>query len=257
MFIFDTTKPIGLHDARQFIDENCRKAEMFKYCGMKPKHMLMPLDSGEGRTTFTDYVAAQYKQHHVLSFTCGLDDYLEYVLDGTLPQLRQTFGQIAAAAIYTNQYENVVSMDISAIANHLNESQLPEFIENASRLCKHAYVVFFISSQRSRNEERLVQKLVEAVPDIQEIPVQPYTLDELADMIIYDMTEHSIIVDLDDFHRIVKEMLEAREIHTAKGLIALSRELMACADYSAYCYPYLSKHAIEQYYAEWMKKKGV
>jgi len=110
-----------------------------------------------------------------------------------------------------------VSMDISAIANHLNESQLPEFIENASRLCKHAYVVFFISSQRSRNEERLVQKLVEAVPDIQEIPVQPYTLDELADMIIYDMTEHSIIVDLDDFHRIVKEMLEAREIHTAKG----------------------------------------
>ena len=89
----------------------------------------------------------------------GLDDYIEIAFDGTLQQLKQAFAAIDSAAVYTNEYCNIIGMDISGISSHLGETQLTEFMKNCKRVCEHACVVFFVHTTPNRNEEKLMEKL--------------------------------------------------------------------------------------------------
>src|SRR5699024_10613320 len=98
----------------------------YQWSDLRPCHLIIPLDSGYGRTTLVEYMATVYKEYGVLDFTSSLDDYIEITFDGTLPQLRAAFGLICSAAEYANAYENIISMDISALATHAGETQYTE-----------------------------------------------------------------------------------------------------------------------------------
>ena len=74
---YDITKPIGLATPCKEIESTCSNAHMYKRCGLRPKHYIIPLDSGSGRTTLVEYMTDKYKEAGVLSFTSGLDDYIE------------------------------------------------------------------------------------------------------------------------------------------------------------------------------------
>lgn len=249
-------KPVGMQQVIGFIENVCREAAMYRCIGAKPAHLLVALDPGEGRSTLVEYMVRMYKAHGVLPFTCGLDDYLEVVLDGTLPQLRRTFMQIGACAVYANHYENVVAMDVTAIAAHLNESQFTEFMERCSRLCEHACVVFFTSAQRSRNEERMVQKLVEGIPDICEIAVEPYKTDELTTMMQEHLEMLNIRVeDREGMCSLLRQMAEQLEPQCARAAVEGVRRMMRYVDFTAMpaC---LSREDIALIRADWQKKKG-
>ena len=86
---YDITKPVGLNTPCMEIEDTCSKAHMFKRCGLRPKHYIVPLDSGSGRTTLVEYMTDRYKKAGVMDFGSGLDDYIEVSFDGTLPQLTQ------------------------------------------------------------------------------------------------------------------------------------------------------------------------
>ena len=159
-------KPVGLETPCKEIETICSQALMYKRCGLRPPHLILPLDAGSGRTTFLEYMADRFREAGVIPFSSGFEDYLEICLDGTLPQLRQAFAAIDAAAVYTNFYQNIVGMDISLLALHLGESQLAEFLKNSKRICEYACGVFFVQSEPSRNEERLLEKLCETVGHI-------------------------------------------------------------------------------------------
>ena len=135
---YDITKPIGLATPCKEIESTCSNAHMYKRCGLRPKHYIIPLDSGSGRTTLVEYMTDKYKEAGVLSFSSGLDDYIEIAFDGSLQQLKQAFAAIDSAAVYTNEYCNIIGMDISGISAHLGETQLSEFMRNCKRVCEHA-----------------------------------------------------------------------------------------------------------------------
>ena len=97
---YDITKPIGLTTPCKEIESTCSKAHMYKRCGLRPKHYIIPLDSGSGRTTLVEYMTDMYKEAGVLNFPSGLDDYIEIAFDGTLQQLKQAFSAIESAAVY-------------------------------------------------------------------------------------------------------------------------------------------------------------
>ena len=98
-------------------------------------------------------MATVYKEYGVLDFTSSLDDYIEITFDGTLPQLRAAFGLIRSAAEYANAYENIISMDISALATHAGETQYTEFLNGCQQICKHAWLSFlfilFLAARKS------------------------------------------------------------------------------------------------------------
>ena len=106
-----TKIPIGLANAVAAIKKNIDQAHIYHRCGLKPPHYIINLDAGNGQTTLTEYIATSYADYGVRHFG-GLDMFLEYTLDGSMEQLKKVFADIRACAVYTNEYEGVIAMDI-------------------------------------------------------------------------------------------------------------------------------------------------
>lgn len=232
---YDVTKPIGLVSPCEEIERTCSEAHMYRRCGVRPKHFIVPLDAGSGRTTLIEYMTDKYKEAGVMDFTSGLDDYIEVVFDGTLQQLKQAFSAIDSAAVYTNEYCNIISMDISEISTHIGETQFTEFIKNCKRVCEHACVVFFVHSTPTRNEERLLDKLCEAVDNVRRLTVEPYSKNDMVSLIIKATAAHGIVCDTGDTFRHTLECLVTEfNISSVKDANAAAEYLVQFADFSGF-----------------------
>ena len=227
-------EPIGLEALRAEVREICSDARVYKRCGLRPPHFLVCLDPGAGRTTFVEYMADMYKEHGVIRFS-GLDDYLELELDGTLQQLRQAFSRIDAAAVYTNEFTNIVAMDISGVAPHINETQFTEFISNTKRICSSACVVFFVRSVPSRCEEKLIEKLASAVGDLKRIESEPYTPENLCDLIVRFIENRGIVIDQPrKFCSFLQCAVMEHGIADVKGASSFAERIVRHADFSGF-----------------------
>lgn len=224
-------KLIGLDTVRAEIQSVCQKAEVYKRCGKKPEHLIVNLDKGSGRTSLIRYMADMYKAHNVLDFSGSRDEYIEYCFDGTLGQLRNGFAFIDSAADYTNEYSNIIGLDISKIALHLNELQFSEFITNIERVCKSAVVVFFVSSVLGKNEERLIEKLQESVDNIRRVDTEPYTSDDICELVIRRIEGCGIAVDSGKaFRAVLLETVNEFDIMSVRDAVLTADTLVRFAD---------------------------
>ena len=139
---YEITKPIGLRTPCEEIEKACEAAHVYRRCGLRPRHFIVPLNSGNGRTTLIEYMADMYKESGVLDFISGLDDYIEITLDGSLQQLKQAFAEIDAAAVYTNEYCNIIGMDISYYLEKSKHDELRNFIRRLEAY-QDSYVFVF------------------------------------------------------------------------------------------------------------------
>lgn len=250
---YDITKPIGLATPCKEIESTCSNANMYKRCGLRPKHYIIPLDSGSGRTTLVEYMTDKYKEAGVLDFTSGLDDYIEIVFDGTLQQLRCAFAAIDSAAVYTNEYRNIISMDISGISAHLSETQLPEFMKNCKRVCEHACVIFFVHTKPNRHEEKLLEKLCETIDNIKRLEVEPYTMKDICSLIAKTVEGHGIeIKHKKIFRDVLSEMVSEFCIASVRDAITAADALVHFADFSGFS-PTVDENSLKSMIASWHK----
>lgn len=250
---YDIARPIGLATPCKEIEATCSKAHMFKRCGLRPKHYILPLDSGAGRTTLIEYMTDKYKEAGVMDFSSGIDEYIEVSFDGTLPQLKQVFANIDSAAVYTNEYCNIVGMDVSNIALHLGETQFAEFLKNCKRVCEHACVLFFIHAIPTKNEEKLVEKLVETIDNIQRLEVEPYTNDDMCALITKTISEHGIeIKHKSAFCVMLSDAISEFCITNVKDAINTADELVHYADFSGFT-PTVDEHSLKAMINSWHK----
>jgi len=250
---YDITKPIGLLTPCKEIENTCKMAHMYKRCGIRPKHYIIPLDSGSGRTTLIEYMADMYKKAGVISFTSGLDDYIEIAFDGSLQQLRQAFYAVDSAAVYTNEYCNIIGMDISGISNHLGETHFTEFMKNCKRVCEYAYVVFFIHTTPTKNEEKLLNKLCEEIDNIKRLSVEPYTKDDMCAFIIKSIVQHGIDIKHETgFHAVLMDMISQFGITSVKNAISTADALVHFADFSGFI-PTVDENSLKLMITSWHK----
>lgn len=248
---YDISKPIGLTTPCKEIESTCNKAHMYKRCGLGPKHYIVPLDSGSGRTTLVEYMTDKYKEAGVLSFTSGLDDYIEIAFDGTLQQLKQAFAAIDSAAVYTNEYCNIIGMDISGISAHLGETQLTEFMKNCKRVCEHACVIFFVHTTPNRNEEKLLEKLCETVDNIKRLVVEPYTKEDMCALIVKTVEEHGIeIKHKTVFRGVLADMVSEFCITSVKDAISTADTLVHFADFTGFT-PVVDENSLKLMITSW------
>ncbi len=226
-------QPIGLKTACTEIQRVCAKSHLYKYCSLKPKHMIIPLAAGEGRTTFLEYMADMYRHHRILNFYSGGDDFIEVSFDGTLQQLQFTFAEINSAAIYTNSYENIIGMDVSNIALHLDEIQGREFLHNCQRICEHACVVFFTNATLTRNEERLLAKLEADLSNITRLKSDPYTIQDLAEIIEKAINERGIYFQKSKItQKQIVKLLTSYNVNCIKESAVIIDEIISNIDFS-------------------------
>lgn len=228
-------RPIGLAAPCAEIEANCGKADMYKRCGLRPSHLIIPLDPGSGRTTLIEYMADMYKKAGVLNFTSGLDDYVEIVFNGELPQLKRGFAAINSAAIYANRYAELVGMDISGVADRCGETQFSELLKESKRICAHACVVFFVHSTPTRNEERLLEKLCETIDNVKRLDVEPYTREDMCALIIKTIADHGVEIKHEElFRETLADMVAEFGVSGVKDAIAMGEALVRLADFSGF-----------------------
>ena len=244
-------RPVGLNTPCEEIERTCSHAQMYRQCGLHPDHLILPLDAGSGRTTFLEYRTDRYKEAGVMPFISGPDDYLEIQFDGTLPQLRQAFAEIDAAAVYTNAYGNLVSMDISALAQHLGETQGVEFLKNIKKVCEHACVIFFVHAEPTRGEEKLLEKLCDSVDHIKRLTVEPYTRDDLCKLVIRSVEDFGIEIRQEDrFRRDLAKLPPEFPIDTVRDALTCAESIARFADYTKFV-PVVDPNSLVSMLNEW------
>ena len=95
------TAPVGAEEIVSVLAEMCANNAVHKHCGIAPPQFVINLDAGNGQTTITRYISETLLKNEIRHFG-GMDLFLEYTLDGTMPQLKQVFGDIRTCAVYTN-----------------------------------------------------------------------------------------------------------------------------------------------------------
>lgn len=244
--------PVGLPAACAEVQSVCNQASVYR-CGLKPNHLILPLDAGEGRTTFLAYMTAMYQRHGVLPFASGLDDYLEITLDASsIQKLKQGFEGIDGG--YMNNYENIIGLDISNVANHMDGPQLPEFLFQVERLCDSACAVFFVRLTPSRAEEKLLDKLCDRVDHIKRLPAQPYTSEDIRDIIIRNITDHDVALQEETtFRAKLLEVVKDFGVADVRDAIAAARSAIHFADFNNHFTPTIDLQGIEAMVERWQQ----
>lgn len=220
----DFSQPLGLHQAVQAIHNLCASSVPYENTRAAPS--LIELDAGNGQTTFTKYAARMAIKHKIRQVV-GLTTYLEFTVDPKKDQMQMMFGQIAAAAKGVNNYESVISFDITALTECVHEEQTEFFLNRLKEIAKHAIVLLYISPTKVKSAAKhseLKEKLKESIAGLQIVEVDPYTTTELCQMVLKKLDDYGIdIVDTDAF-------TEKLELVVAESNLSCAKETEAIAE---------------------------
>lgn len=227
-------KPIGLGTAVSAICNTCKHSDMFYRCGITPSHYIFNLDSGNGQTTLTEYIANMYYEAKVRRFG-GLDLFLEYKLDGSMGQLKKMFANIESCAIYTNKFEGIVAIDISELANYINEAQVDYFLKGINETGTHATLILYVPSKQNKNTANLINKVTDSIENIEYIDIRPYTTREIVDVVKELLGKSGICIrDINEVEDKFGTFVLSEEIKDIKSAQALCMRLIRHADFSSF-----------------------
>lgn len=235
MVNYEITKPVGLNTICDIVETNCAKAEVFKRSAIKPHHLIIHLDLGQGRSTLLEYIVDKYKENGVLDFSSGIDDYLEIDFDGTYNNFRKGVETIHDAAVYSNSFKDVIGFNASALASHRQETQWTEFNSLIKEISKSANLIFFVNYESTKYDEFVINAIKNNVENVDELFASPYTYDEYAYIIERNIENNGVVIkNLDEFHIAICNFVKVKNIATVKDAISLADEFIQYADFSTH-----------------------
>lgn len=226
--------PVGAEEVVSVLAEVCANGAAHKHCGIAPPHFVINLDAGNGQTTITRYISETLSKNEIRHFG-GMDPFLEYILDGTMTQLKQVFGDIHTCAVYTNNFEGVVAIDITALSKYANEAQAEFFLEEIKKVCRTATVILYTGGIPSRGVLSVINKLKATVHNVSIIHLDTYTPDELVCIAERLLDEYGVSGDAsDEFHNALREVVTLEACQTVKDTMAVTERAVKMADFSGY-----------------------
>lgn len=241
--------PIGVQEVVSAVAGVCANRDAHKRCGLAPPHFVIRLDAGNGQTTVTRFIAETFAQNGLRRFG-GLDLFLEYTLDGTLPQMRQVFADIDACAVYTNGFEGVVAVDITALSEYAEEEQAAFFLEGIEKVGRSATVILYTGAAPSRGLSSLVERFKSAARSVCDIRPGAYTPEELARIAERQLDKHSVALEgYEELHGALCDVMRARGCRTVKHAAAVVETAVKAADFSHYV-PALSAAQLKSAFAD-------
>ena len=229
-----TRIPIGLNAGVEAVQKISSKAHIYYRCGLQPPHYIANIDAGNGQTTFTEYVAEVFSDTGIRHFG-GLDNYLEFDLDGSMNQLKKVFSEIRSCAVYTNEIEGIIAMDITKLAAHINESQIEYFINEITKMGNYATFIFYVPSIMNRNVANLVSKVVGALNEVEILNMQPYSNEEIIQIIKVMIEDAGIMIeDSEEINNMLLNIVVEDEINTVKAAKKFGRKLIKAANFDSF-----------------------
>ena len=223
---------IGLTELKNNLSNMCDKGMAYRKGGAKVPHLVLNLSPDNGQTIAAEEITAVLQDNSLRKF-CGLDPLLEYRLDGSYKQIQQIFEDIKSRAVYTNSYYGVVAIDISALSEHLNESQTDYFIEKIREVAETATVIIYYNDSLGKRVMFLKERVVEAIGKCIDIHLSPYSIEELAGIVVENLKERGIEVDKgNEMKLLLCKILDSEQVITAKQAVSTAESLVFIADYS-------------------------
>jgi hypothetical protein len=107
--------------------------------------MLIPLDSGNGRSSMVLYAAERFRESNALKFS-SRELCLEFKLTGTERNIDEICLEIRENSEYANQYQGVVAFDMDALLPELEHKDgvCGKFFEMAKRVGRHAMLMLYV-----------------------------------------------------------------------------------------------------------------
>ena len=226
-------KLVGLEDLKNTMSEIVSKADAYKKGGAQIPHMVMNLTHDNGQSIVADYITSVLYENNLRKF-CGLDILLEYRVDGSLKQMKQIFEDISSNAVYTNEYEGVVAIDISALSEYINEFQVDYFVKNIGSVSQTATVIIYYDESIGKRMQLIMERVVEAMGNCIDVSVAPYSAKDYSEIVVQNIIERGIEVDTEEMEDILCKVVKKYHVASAKQAVAVAEDLVFCADYSSF-----------------------
>ena len=159
-----------------FVEDVCRKQVQFKSTALPPT-MLIPCDSGNGRSHITSIIANRYHDANICAFS-SRDIFLDFTLKETVFSVYEADAEIQANAEYANDYAGVVAFNIDALISQLNNAAGCKFFELAAKVKKTAVLCIFLPADCSAKHIGMISEKIGAGSKI--FPAIGYSKEELA-----------------------------------------------------------------------------
>lgn len=222
--------PVGMDELVSAMEEILEKREAYKRAD--PTHFVINLDSGNGQTTATKYVA-ECLQANGIRHSGALDAFLEFKTDGSLQQMKQIFARISSASVYKNLYGGVIGFDITALSSNPGGQQTDFFVSEAGKLRDSATLIFFTGSNPSSGLLNIISKLKKEIRCIRAIHILPYTEENIARIVERGLKDRGIRLEsADDIHSGLCEIARHQQAATAQHALDILKDAVIASDYS-------------------------
>lgn len=238
---------IGHNELKEHLKALSDNADAYRRCSVKVPNFVMNIPRGNGQSFVAENITVFLHDHELRNFP-ELDEMKEYRLDGTMAQTKKVFEDIRSNAVYTNEFEGVIAIDVSALAEYVNESQTDYFVEQICEVSKDATVIIYYDDSLGKQINIVKERIVTEMGNCIDINVPPYTLEEYAEIIVDNMLERGVDVVLDqDMGKILFNIIASYNVTTAKQAIGVAEKLILLADYSSYA-PRLDLKALKKHF---------
>ena len=239
---------VGLEGIKREMDRITAQAEAYRKGGARVPNIVVNISKENGQSYVANYITSVLYEYKLRKF-CGLDMVLEYRLDGTLKNVKQVFEDIASNALYTNEYEGVVEIDISALFEYVNEFQIDYFVEHITEVAQSATVIIYYNEELGKRMEIVKDIICKTLGNYIVIHVEPYSLKEYSEIAIQRIKEHGIDIESEEeLENLLCHVVGDKHVSNAKEAVAVAEELAFCADYSGFV-PRISIDKANQFFS--------
>ena len=213
---------------------------------------LMNISRSNGQTFVAEFITLYLYENELRSFH-ALNEMKEYRLDGTLKQIKHIFKDIKCNAVYTNEFEGVVSIDFSALADYVNEYQVDYFIEEIGIVAQNATMIFYYDKSKGKSIEVIKDRIIKKISNCIDITVLPYTLEEYAEIVLENLSDRGVDVECGrEMKQLLCKIIDSNHVTTAKQAVALAERLVLSADYSSLI-PKIDYETLAKYFGSGFK----
>ena len=245
---------IGLKELKNYLDDIVEKADVYRKGGVRLPHMIVNLSPQNGQEMIAAYITKVFYNNHLREFR-GLDNLLMYRLDGSLEHMKRVFKDIASNAVYTNEYEGVIAMDVTTLSDYVNERQMEFFIERIRTVSSHATMLFFYDDHRERKLAQVVKTIKSEIDNCIDLSVSPYSVEDYLGLVLQSLCKRGISVDTErEMEDSLCRVIEQRRVSNIREAEIIARDLVFHADFSEFV-PRLDAGMVKAYYKQLMKER--
>ncbi|MBQ9609056.1 MAG: hypothetical protein IJV15_06375 [Lachnospiraceae bacterium] len=225
---------VGLEEIKRKLGEWIENKEAYKRCRVSIPNFLIDIERHNGYSYIQRYIAYTLANNDLREFT-GLDLSVEYKLDGSYRQLEDIINDINYnIPVYENKYKGVVAVDITELANYLNEEQVDYFFDAINAISENATVITFVDTSGAK-EKLLFDMASKRLENIDIYHIGRYSYFDLARIAYERIQDKGIIADDKDYFLNVLSVLAMQmNIEVAADTFCLVDRIALAADYSGY-----------------------